>query len=248
MPAAEVRGDVPKQQPCLRAAHVGGGGSRKNTHVVFPLRRTQCLILPLFHRPLFHYSISGRVGRLKEEVKEVKSSHSEVLSEKKKLQEQLGILQKVGCDFFSFLFYGRKTLRALRHHKFLMVQEKSNQEIDLMFKLRTLQQSLELEELEHKATKAKLVDQNKIDHSIEEATSEALKGESAQCRENAFNWLFRLCYRPPPWVFVFLNSRGGTDAAGGAQPEDAGGGEAAAAEEGALHAGLRLQAGQAKAG
>uniref|UniRef100_A0A674MR45 Rho-associated protein kinase n=1 Tax=Takifugu rubripes TaxID=31033 RepID=A0A674MR45_TAKRU len=91
--------------------------------------------------------LQGRVGRLKEEVKEVKSSHSEVLSEKKKLQEQLGILEK----------------------------EKSNQEIDLMFKLRTLQQSMELEELEHKATKAKLVDQNKIDHSIEEATSETLK-------------------------------------------------------------------------
>uniref|UniRef100_A0A674NAZ6 non-specific serine/threonine protein kinase n=1 Tax=Takifugu rubripes TaxID=31033 RepID=A0A674NAZ6_TAKRU len=67
--------------------------------------------------------------------------------EKSTLQEQLGILEK----------------------------EKSNQEIDLMFKLRTLQQSMELEELEHKATKAKLVDQNKIDHSIEEATSETLK-------------------------------------------------------------------------
>lgn len=101
VPAAEVRGDVPKQQPCLRAAHVGGGGSRKNTHVVFPLRRTQCLILPLFQRLFFHYSISGCIGRLKEEVKEVKSAHSEVLSEKKKLQEQLGILQKVGWDFFS---------------------------------------------------------------------------------------------------------------------------------------------------
>lgn len=53
-----------------------------------------------------------------------------------------------------------------------------------MFKLRTLQQSMELEELEHKASKAKLADQNKIDHSMEEATSEALKGESAQWREN----------------------------------------------------------------
>lgn len=113
-------------------------------------------------------------------MKEVKSSHSEVLSEKKKLQEQLGILQKVRCDF-SIPFSGRK---HYEHHNFLMVQEKSNQEIDLMFKLRTLQQSMELEELEHKATKAKLADQNKIDHSIEEATSEALKGESAQWREN----------------------------------------------------------------
>lgn len=93
--------------------HVGGGGSRKNTHVVFPLRRTQCLILPLFHRPLFHYSISGRVGRLKEEVKEVKSSHSEVLSEKKKLQEQLGILQKVGCVFFFLSFFPAENITSI---------------------------------------------------------------------------------------------------------------------------------------
>lgn len=178
---------------------MGGGGSRKNTHVVFPRRTTQCLILPLFHRPFFHYSISGRVGRLKEEVKEVKSSHSEVLSEKKKLQEQLGLLQKVGCDFF---FSRPKPLRAFRHHKSLMVQEKSNQEIDLMFKLRTLQQSMELEELEHKATRAKLADQNKIDHSIEEATSEALKGQSAQWREKRFEFAV-LTVLPPPWLFVF---------------------------------------------
>lgn len=47
-----------------------------------------------------------------------------------------------------------------------------------MFKLRTLQQSMELEELEHKATKARLADKNKIDQSIEEANSEALKGET----------------------------------------------------------------------
>lgn len=125
-----------------------------------------------------------------------------------------------------------------------MVQEKSNQEIDLMFRLRTLQQSMELEELEHKATKAKVADQNKIDHSIEEATSEALKGEIAQCCESAFE------LKPHPKIhnsdratnlrlgFFFFNSRGGIDAAGGAQPEDAGGGEAAAAGEGALHAGL----------
>lgn len=37
----------------------------------------------------------------------MKSSHSEVLSEKKKLQEKLGILQKVSCDF-QFLFSSRK--------------------------------------------------------------------------------------------------------------------------------------------
>lgn len=45
-----------------------------------------------------------------------------------------------------------------------------------MFKLRNLQQSMELEEREHKATKAKLADKNKIDQSMEEANS--LKGET----------------------------------------------------------------------
>lgn len=52
-----------------------------------------------------------------------------------------------------------------------------------MFKLRTLQQSMELEELEHKATKARLADKNKIDQSIEEANSEALKGETGSSIE-----------------------------------------------------------------
>lgn len=56
-------------------------------------------------------------------------------------------------------------------------QEKSNQEIDLTFKLKSLQQSLEQEEVEHKAAKAKLADNHKIYESIEEAKSEALKGE-----------------------------------------------------------------------
>lgn len=59
------------------------------------------------------------------------------------------------------------------------LQEKSNQEIDLTFKLKSLQQSLEQEEAEHKATKAKLADKNTIYQSIEEAKSEALRGEKA---------------------------------------------------------------------
>lgn len=59
----------------------------------------------------------------------------------------------------------------------LILQEKSNQEIDLTFKLKSLQQSLEQEEAEHKATKARLADKNKIYQSIEEAKSGALKGK-----------------------------------------------------------------------
>ncbi|XP_078130182.1 rho-associated protein kinase 2-like isoform X3 [Sander vitreus] len=90
--------------------------------------------------------LQGRISCLEEEVKDVKSSLSKVQSEKKLLHEKLNDLEK----------------------------EKSNQEIDLTFKLKSLQQSLEQEEAEHKATKAKLEDKNNIHHSIEEK-SEALK-------------------------------------------------------------------------
>ncbi|XP_076612596.1 rho-associated protein kinase 2-like [Chaetodon auriga] len=91
--------------------------------------------------------LQGRISGLEEEVQEVKSSLSKVQTQKKQLQEKLNDLEK----------------------------EKSNQEIDLTFKLRSLQQSLEQEEAEHKATKAKLADKNNIYQSIEEAKSEVLK-------------------------------------------------------------------------
>lgn len=51
-----------------------------------------------------------------------------------------------------------------------------------MFKLKSLQQSLEQEEAEHKATKAKLADKNTIYQSIEEEKSAALKGEQENRR------------------------------------------------------------------
>lgn len=60
------------------------------------------------------------------------------------------------------------------------LQGKNNQEIDLTFKLKSLQQSLEQEEAEHKATKAKLADKNTIYQSIEEEKSAALKGEQEE--------------------------------------------------------------------
>ncbi|XP_032398221.1 rho-associated protein kinase 2 isoform X4 [Etheostoma spectabile] len=90
--------------------------------------------------------LQGRISGLEEEVKDMKSSLAKVQSEKKLLHEKLNDLEK----------------------------EKSNQEIDLTFKLKSLQQSLEQEEAEHKATKAKLADKNNIHQSIEEK-SEALK-------------------------------------------------------------------------
>uniref|UniRef100_A0A4W6F8Q9 non-specific serine/threonine protein kinase n=1 Tax=Lates calcarifer TaxID=8187 RepID=A0A4W6F8Q9_LATCA len=99
--------------------------------------------------------LQGRISGLEEQVKELKSSLSKVQSEKKQLQEKLNDLEK----------------------------EKSNQEIDLTFKLKSLQQSLEQEEAEHKATKAKLADKNHIYQSIEEAKSEALKEMESTLQE-----------------------------------------------------------------
>ncbi|XP_057678976.1 rho-associated protein kinase 2-like isoform X5 [Corythoichthys intestinalis] len=91
--------------------------------------------------------LQGRTSALKQEVKEMKSCLSIVQTEKNQLQERLNDLEK----------------------------EKSNQEIELTFKLKSLQQSLEQEEAEHKAVKAKLADDNQIYQSIEEAKSAALK-------------------------------------------------------------------------
>ncbi|XP_059368557.1 rho-associated protein kinase 2b isoform X3 [Carassius carassius] len=91
--------------------------------------------------------LQGRVSGLENELKHVKSSLSKTEAEKRQLQEDLTAQEK----------------------------EKSNQEIDLSFKLKAIQQSLEQEEAEHKATKARLADNNKINQSIEEAKSEALK-------------------------------------------------------------------------
>uniref|UniRef100_A0A672IJU7 non-specific serine/threonine protein kinase n=1 Tax=Salarias fasciatus TaxID=181472 RepID=A0A672IJU7_SALFA len=93
--------------------------------------------------------LQGCIADLEEDVKEAKASFSKVKSQRKELQRKLNDLEK----------------------------EKNNQEIDLTFKLKLLQQSLEQEEAEHKATKAKLADKNHINQSIEDAKSEALKGE-----------------------------------------------------------------------
>ncbi|XP_047429853.1 rho-associated protein kinase 1-like isoform X2 [Mugil cephalus] len=91
--------------------------------------------------------LQGRISGLEGQVKDTKSSLSKLQTEKKELHGKLNDLEK----------------------------EKSNQEIDLTFKLKSLQQSLEQEEAEHKATKAKLADKNHIYQTIEEAKFEALK-------------------------------------------------------------------------
>ncbi|XP_051511336.1 rho-associated protein kinase 2-like isoform X2 [Myxocyprinus asiaticus] len=91
--------------------------------------------------------LQGRVCGLEEELKHMKNSLSKAEAEKRQVQEDLTALEK----------------------------EKSKQEIDFSFKLKAVQQNLEQEEAEHKATKARLADNNTINQSIEEAKSEALK-------------------------------------------------------------------------
>lgn len=90
--------------------------------------------------------LQGRIYGLEGELKHIKSSLSKAEVEKRQLQEDLTTLEK----------------------------EKNKQEIDLSFKLKAVQQSLEQEEAEHKTTKARLADNNKINQSIE-AKSETLK-------------------------------------------------------------------------
>lgn len=60
---------------------------------------------------------------------------------------------------------------------FFSVQEMSNKEIDLTYKLKVLQQELEQEEASHKSTRALLADKSKIKVTIEGAKSESMKGE-----------------------------------------------------------------------
>lgn len=57
------------------------------------------------------------------------------------------------------------------------LQEKSNKEIDLIYKLKVLQQELEQEEASHKTTRALLADKSKIKVTIEGAKSESMKGK-----------------------------------------------------------------------
>uniref|UniRef100_A0A8C8UBA1 Rho-associated protein kinase 2 n=1 Tax=Peromyscus maniculatus bairdii TaxID=230844 RepID=A0A8C8UBA1_PERMB len=93
------------------------------------------------------HDLQGRISGLEEDLKTGKVLLAKVELEKRQLQERLTGLEK----------------------------EKSNMEIDMTYQLKVIQQSLEQEEAEHKTTKARLADKNKIYESIEEAKSEAMK-------------------------------------------------------------------------
>ncbi|XP_069462063.1 rho-associated protein kinase 2 isoform X2 [Ambystoma mexicanum] len=91
--------------------------------------------------------LQGRISGLEAELKNGTGALTKADMEKRQLQERLAGLEK----------------------------EKNNLEIDMTYKLKVVQQSLEQEEAEHKATKARLADKNKIYESIEETKSEAMK-------------------------------------------------------------------------
>uniref|UniRef100_A0A4W5MK77 non-specific serine/threonine protein kinase n=1 Tax=Hucho hucho TaxID=62062 RepID=A0A4W5MK77_9TELE len=98
--------------------------------------------------------LQGHIQGLEEEVKQVKGSLSGTQTEKRQLQQRLTDMEK----------------------------EKSNQEIDLTFKLKSLQQSFDIEEAEHKATKTRLADKNQVYKSIEEAKSERMLQEERSAK------------------------------------------------------------------
>ncbi|XP_048126881.1 rho-associated protein kinase 2 [Alosa alosa] len=99
--------------------------------------------------------LQGRITSLEDDVKQSRVALSKAEMEKRLLQEKLTDLEK----------------------------EKNNKEIDMMYKLKVLQQGLEQEEASHKATKARLADKNKISESIEGAKSEAMKDVEQKLQE-----------------------------------------------------------------
>ncbi|KAG2467960.1 ROCK2 kinase, partial [Polypterus senegalus] len=99
--------------------------------------------------------LQGRISGLEEELRNVKALVSKAEMEKRQLHEKLTNLEK----------------------------EKNNIEIDMTYKLKVLQQAIEQEEAEHKATKGRLADKNKIYESIEETKSEAMKEMERKLQE-----------------------------------------------------------------
>ncbi|XP_073689932.1 rho-associated protein kinase 2-like [Garra rufa] len=93
------------------------------------------------------FDLQARISGLEEEVRQARQALSKAETEKRQLQEKFTDMEK----------------------------EKSNNQIDMTYKLKMLQQGLEQEEAAHKATKARLADKNKISESIEGAKSEAVK-------------------------------------------------------------------------
>lgn len=123
---------------------------------------------------------------LQEDNRSLKLSLSKAEGERKQAQERSNNLEKVSRRSGRYLF---KLLCPLNPHcvlvdAFLPPQEKNNLEIDLNYKLKTLQQRLEQEQTEHRVTRAQLTDKYE---SIEEAKSAAMNGMPLRaCPLNSF--------------------------------------------------------------
>ncbi|KFO95886.1 Rho-associated protein kinase 2, partial [Calypte anna] len=101
-----------------------------------------------------------------------RSHGSEIISDLQGISPHL----KLSCGFhFRNTTKLEMEKRQLQEKLTDLEKEKSNMEIDMTYKFKVMQQNLEQEEAEHKATKARLADKNKIYESIEEAKSEAMK-------------------------------------------------------------------------
>ncbi|XP_076872449.1 rho-associated protein kinase 2-like isoform X5 [Brachyhypopomus gauderio] len=98
--------------------------------------------------------LQARVSGLEEELKQTKNSLSKAEGEKRQIQEELTDLEKV----------------------------RSQQEIDLSFKLKSAVQRFEQEEAEHKATRARLLDHSKLNQE-EEAKPEVLREMERRLKE-----------------------------------------------------------------
>ncbi|TRY98817.1 hypothetical protein DNTS_021087, partial [Danionella cerebrum] len=104
--------------------------------------------------------------------KREQSQGSETISD---LQERIAGLEEEARQLRQSLSKGETEKRHLQEKLTDLEKEKSNNQIDMTYKLKMLQQGLEQEEAAHKATKARLADKNKISESIEGAKSEAVK-------------------------------------------------------------------------
>ncbi|KAG9494601.1 hypothetical protein GDO78_002110, partial [Eleutherodactylus coqui] len=106
------------------------------------------------------------------------NSRKNLESTSRQLEREKALLQHKNAE------YQRKTENDAEKKRSLENEaEKNNLEIDMTYKLKSLQQSVEKEEAEHKTTKARLADKNKIYQSIEETKSEAMKDMERKLQE-----------------------------------------------------------------
>ncbi|XP_036405716.1 rho-associated protein kinase 2-like [Megalops cyprinoides] len=99
------------------------------------------------------------------------------------LQGSLSALQGETLQLKAHLTKTETENRVLLEQLTDLEKEKSRQEVDVTYRLKALQQALQQEEVEHKATKARLLDKSRMCQSMEEAKSEASRELEQQLQE-----------------------------------------------------------------